>query len=29
MFTHLPKTVEKIDAAYERPDGNIVIFTGT
>ncbi|XP_018566418.1 matrix metalloproteinase-2-like isoform X2 [Anoplophora glabripennis] len=28
MFPQLPKTVEKIDAAYERPDGNIILFTG-
>lgn len=24
----LPKHVKKIDAAYERPDGMIVLFTG-
>lgn len=28
MFPDLPKTIKKIDAAYERPDGMIVLFTG-
>lgn len=28
MFRQLPKAVQKIDAAYQRPDGNIVLFTG-
>lgn len=29
MFPDLPPTVKAIDAAYERPDGMIVLFTGT
>lgn len=28
MFPDLPKTVKEIDAAYERLDGMIVLFTG-
>lgn len=28
MFPQLPGDYETIDAAYERPDGNIVLFTG-
>ncbi|CAH1378861.1 unnamed protein product [Tenebrio molitor] len=28
MFPDLPPTVKAIDAAYERPDGMIVLFTG-
>nr|XP_023028791.1 matrix metalloproteinase-2-like [Leptinotarsa decemlineata] len=28
MFPKLPKSITKIDAAYQRPDGMIVIFTG-
>lgn len=28
MFPRLPENVERVDAAYERPDGNIVLFTG-
>ncbi|CAG9760054.1 unnamed protein product [Ceutorhynchus assimilis] len=28
MFPKLPKSVKKVDAAYQRPDGNIVLFTG-
>lgn len=28
MFPQLPENIEKVDAAYERPDGNIVLFTG-
>ena len=26
MFTHLPESVNKIDAAYERPNDNSLIF---
>ncbi|KAL1490885.1 hypothetical protein ABEB36_011564 [Hypothenemus hampei] len=29
MFPKLPENITKIDAAYQRPDGNIVFFTGT
>ncbi|XP_056648592.1 matrix metalloproteinase-25-like [Diorhabda sublineata] len=28
MFPTLPETVKKIDAAYQRPDGSILLFTG-
>ncbi|KAJ8937960.1 hypothetical protein NQ314_011647 [Rhamnusium bicolor] len=28
MFPDLPKSIRKIDAAYERPDGMIIMFTG-
>lgn len=28
MFPTLPKYVDRIDAAYERPDGMILLFTG-
>ncbi|KAJ8981662.1 hypothetical protein NQ317_017282, partial [Molorchus minor] len=28
MFPQLPKTIKKIDAAYQRPDGMIILFTG-
>ncbi|RZC33595.1 matrix metalloproteinase-25, partial [Asbolus verrucosus] len=28
MFPDLPKTIKQIDAAYERPDGMIILFTG-
>lgn len=28
MFPHLPENVKKIDAAYQRADGNMVLFTG-
>ncbi|EFA10593.2 Matrix metalloproteinase-16-like Protein [Tribolium castaneum] len=28
MFPDLPKSVKKVDAAYERPDGMIVLFSG-
>lgn len=28
MFPRLPEDIKKVDAAYERPDGNIVLFTG-
>lgn len=27
MFPGLPKSVRKIDAAYQKPNGNIVLFT--
>lgn len=28
MFPQLPKSVKRIDAAYQRPDGCIVLFVG-
>ncbi|KAJ8920311.1 hypothetical protein NQ315_011973, partial [Exocentrus adspersus] len=28
MFPQLPEDIKSIDAAYQRPDGNIVLFTG-
>ncbi|XP_066253429.1 matrix metalloproteinase-24-like [Euwallacea similis] len=29
MFPNLPKEIKKVDAAYQRPDGHIVLFTGS
>lgn len=28
MFPNLPKHIKNIDAAYQRPDGMIILFTG-
>ncbi|XP_044753989.1 matrix metalloproteinase-25-like isoform X2 [Coccinella septempunctata] len=28
MFFHLPQTIKKIDAAYQRPDGDMILFAG-
>ncbi|XP_050305014.1 matrix metalloproteinase-14-like isoform X2 [Anthonomus grandis grandis] len=28
MFPELPKEIRKIDAAYQRPNGDIILFTG-
>lgn len=28
MFPQLPKDIKKVDAAYQRPDGMIILFTG-
>lgn len=28
MFPDLPKNIKNIDAAYQRPDGMIILFTG-
>lgn len=28
MFSNFPNDIEKIDSAYERPDGMIVLFVG-